>query len=93
MGKRLSKRIRDKAADLCAISASSDRHMCIYDVQVALGDRLQYADYASDDDVSLAWDAAARAYWADSAREMPSFSRERYAEAEALLRSGWEPST
>ena len=78
MGKRISESVREEAAVLCAISAS----------QRGMGfEYLANCTGASPDAVKLAYDA-----WGFAWLGLRSTCSEADAEAEALIRCGWEPS-
>lgn len=81
---RYTKEQRDKAAEICAVSASSlPRGDVFYD---DICDALGWNDGAFML-ANEAWDAAG----IPGANDWWSWSQERDAEAEALLRTGWEP--
>src|SRR5690348_1077664 len=80
VGKRIPAKVREEAAMLCAIGASTLPYHSLSDIQFALD--------VADEDV---WHMAARAYHSPTAKPLPMYSPERYAEAESLLRCGWSP--
>jgi hypothetical protein len=70
----ISKRVRDEAAMLCALMASSNAEPCnVLGVDPFLG---------------ASANLAREAYWA-TPRQSPR--RAEWAEAEAMLRTGWSP--
>lgn len=76
---RISKKVREEAALLCAIAASDN-----YDGIVSAAWRLDSIEGAQE----LALEAQA---FACSQRRLLTNYAETYAEAEALLRCGWSP--
>jgi len=78
---KISKRVREEAAMLCAIAASAERYYCLVDIQHMLGIR-------QDEDV---WFLAASAFHSNTAKSFYVYDQARYAEAESLLRCGWSP--
>lgn len=80
MAERISKRVREEAALLCSIAASTD--ILVTQAAGFIG--------ASDDAVALAYDAWSRSFWnTDHLRGLDWC--EDWAEAESLLRCGWLP--
>lgn len=86
MSKRISKRVREEAALICAVSASwpADRHDHDY---LSIGIRLGTSDAAR----CLAADALCAVEDDGSPSGHRMWRREDDAEAEALLRTGWTP--
>ena len=79
MSKRISKRVREEAALLCAIEASNPELAEAYIlVALHLGWNASFSD---------AYDLAIAAWERCSPRPRPDVD----AEAEALIRSGWSP--
>jgi hypothetical protein len=79
--KRYSKKVREEAALICAIAASTPRY------------RVILTDVASDLDVSGGSDSlslACAAWWHPSLFDA-DWNTTRAAEAEALIRTGWSP--
>ena len=86
MRKRISRKVREEAAIICAIAAS--------DTITYVGYRTSMYDVFGDDAHGDAADLARAALWSNKFPPNPSFDESRmfWAEAEALLRTGWEPS-
>lgn len=79
---RIPKEIREEAALICAIGASHDKYICVAEIEAALDYSVRHTDAGS---------VACDAYHSQTAAQWPMYSPERYAEAEALLRTGWSP--
>jgi hypothetical protein len=81
--KRITQTIRDEAALVCALSASevrpADECPCTYCIGARVGVSFEAQRLAKD-----AWFAA-------EAEPGENYYAERYAEAEAMLRTGWTP--
>lgn len=80
--KRISKKVREDAATICAIAASSS-FMTTHDVAVALGLCGHYGSCPASELSYAAW----LYVWRNSSASGVSVR----AEAESLLRSGWSP--
>ena len=78
--KKITKKVREEAWLICAIGASAEGFVCIYEIQNAL-----------DIDSAGTENLACHAYHCPAAAKWPMFSSERYAEAAALLAEGWTP--
>lgn len=86
MGKRISKRVREEAALICAVSASwpADRRDHDYhSISIQIG--------ASNESTLLAADALCAVEDDGSPSGWRLWRREDDAEAEALLHTGWTP--
>ena len=87
MSQKISKRVRADAVLICAICASSIPHV-VYDAAMAVRGLATLSDALHDPATRLAIAAMLKARmrlgW-DCSRQ------ERYAEAEALLQTGWCP--
>lgn len=91
--KRISKRVREEAAVLCSIAAcnewewtESDPASCAPDSNPAIG-----APDSNTESGALAWQAERTAYAAW--RSNPDWTPDtHWAEAEAMIRTGWSPS-
>lgn len=93
MSKRISKRMREEAADLCAMMASSNSELM---TRIVNGWPEQAVDFedACGADVCYASDGVAdlaRAAFQTGALHWYPEPRAPWAEAEALLRTGWRP--
>ena len=89
MKKRISKRVREEAAMLCAIAASWPMAISIRDVTEHLhGVASNRAAWLA----VRAWSEANRSFVRAGRNACDSASmRDDYAEAESLLRCGWSP--
>ena len=79
---KITKRVRDEAALICAVAASNGKPISISHV-------VEQLDRSIDDAAHLAvkaWDEAHVVYRCEGGVAL------EYAEAEAMLRTGWEPS-
>lgn len=93
--RRISKRVREEAADYCALMASSNTELAhrvvngwpenAIDFSEACGDEVCYADDGPADLARAAYQVGAMHWYGVD-------SRASWAEAEALLRTGWSPS-
>lgn len=79
---KISKQLRDDAATICAIVASTGSHCVPTDAQEAL-----FGDDDTDGRAFGAWRLAWDAIGAAGDGTLPQLA----AEAEALLRTGWTP--
>ena len=91
MSKRVSKRVREEAAHYCALMASSDRwfRVAIWsEPAVDFEDASGIECFKENGSAAL----ARQAYWhACEFSWLDWQGREAWAEAEALLRTGWVP--
>lgn len=84
MKPKYSKRVREEAALICAIAASTPRFgMVLSDVATALG-------IDANLDCGLSKNLACEAWWHPTLHEM-AWAAERAAAAEQLIRTGWTP--
>jgi hypothetical protein len=83
--RRISKRVREEAALICAVAASSgdQQSYSFLEVQASLG--------VSSDAVGVGHKAIDVVIDTTAATPGPDMSRVDWAEAEALLRTGWTP--
>lgn len=90
MSKRISKRVREEAALICAIAANRGEPISVSSTASMLYgvDSVQAARRSSAKLAVEAWAFAAQMGGRYDADQL----RDDYAEAEALLRTGWEPS-
>ena len=88
MKKRISRKVREEAALICAIAASSLEHVPVREAADCLGLAYDLGNSSPGGPAlnawHTAWQAHGRGYGADAGQCA-------YAEAEALLRCGWSP--
>ena len=82
MKKRYSKKVREEAALICAIAASGGWKS----MEWSYGSAASALGIRSETAISLAWNA-----WKTLSDSYGQTDRERDAEAEALIRTGWSP--